>query len=102
MYRELAVHLTQLPSVEAKINLRSGQPFNYTLDQVADLTVELPAQLNLGRAAQILWHYALRFPEIPSYCQVASYEPQLLATSSAQALIRYLTHEPPPSLELPV
>lgn len=69
MYRELMVHLNQLPWVHAELVLRTEPIFNYHLDQVAWLEVLTQPGADLERLTQILTFYARRFPDIKATAQ---------------------------------
>jgi hypothetical protein len=90
MYRELATHLGQVLQELPKMNLRQGEPFNYSLDQVADLAFDLP-QTDHQLLAGILAYYSQQFPQIKAFCRISSKPPQAL--SDAVALVNYFYGE---------
>ncbi|GEM_PF-3432813 len=60
------VHVSQLTGVRATVVLRTEPCFDYTLDQVANLDLEVNVGAEVQRLAQILQGYARKFPEIPA------------------------------------
>jgi hypothetical protein len=69
IYRELASHLNQVVAIQTSITLRSHQPFDYTLDQVECLVLDIDESLDCTTLGMILQYYAERFPDIPVYFQ---------------------------------
>lgn len=64
VYREVAAHLSQIPSVETELAPQTAAEFNYNDSQVGSLWLEYPSDLEPGEQRwleAILAYYAQRF-----------------------------------------
>ncbi len=90
MYRELATHAQQLSGVQAEIQLRSNQPFDYVLDQVDHLALELADHINHSLLAAIILHYVKNFPELETYFDLDNQKHQSLKNMAVELLADHL------------
>jgi len=90
MYRELSVHLQQLSLIQTTVQLRSGLPFDYQLDQVDSLLVVWQTGCNLALVAQIVLYYVSNFPEIKASYSLKGNAPQGLGLLTSEQFSQVL------------